>query len=232
MKIALLADIHGNHHALSCVLKATEKAGCKRLLIVGDFVGYYYHPNRVFELLEGWEYDSVKGNHEAMLLQSIQNPEKLATYTRKYGSGLEYAIRKLGDRQIAYINSLQDSRELDIDGVKIMLCHGSPFDIDQYVYPDANEKKINACNAVNRQILVMGHTHYPMLKEVDGKMIINPGSVGQPRDRIPGACWASLDTETLEVEFHRERYDNASLVREVTELDPDIPYLAEVLTRQ
>jgi hypothetical protein len=56
--------------------------------------------------------------------------------------------------------------------------------------------------------------------------------VGQPRDRIPGACWASLDTQTLKVEFHREHYDTSALVQEVTELDPGIPYLAEVLTRQ
>lgn len=232
MKLGLLADIHGNNLALSVVLTAARKAGCERLLIAGDFVGYYYHPDKVFELLQDWSFDAVRGNHEEMMLEAMQDPNSLEEYSNKYGSALKQALEKLGKSEIDYITSLEVSKELEVDEISFLLCHGSPLAVDQYVFPDVDSETLKVCNTMNPQVMVLGHTHYPMLKEIGGKMIINPGSVGQPRDRVPGACWATFDTETLVVEFHREAYDNTTLLQEVTVHDPGIPYLTEVLTRQ
>ena len=84
MKIALLADIHGNHHALSCVLDAARKEECDRLLIAGDFVGYYYHPDKVFDLLDGWKCDAVKGNHDILIQGSMNSSEHLEKIGRAH----------------------------------------------------------------------------------------------------------------------------------------------------
>ncbi len=70
-----------------------------------------------------------------------------------------------------------------------------------------------------------------MTEKVDRQIIINPGSAGQPRDRIPGAAWALLDTATRDCRHFTEEYDVASVVSEVRERDPSLPYLREVLTR-
>jgi len=78
---------------------------------------------------------------------------------------------------------------------------------------------------------VMGHTHYPMLKRIGSTAVINPGSVGQPRDRKPGACWALFDTKDHTIELRRENYDSSSLVRECQLRHPELPYLSEVLQR-
>jgi predicted phosphodiesterase len=79
--------------------------------------------------------------------------------------------------------------------------------------------------------VVIGHTHYSMLMRFGDALLLNPGSVGQPRDRKPGAAWATFDTVTGEVELRRERYDTGPLARGAAKRHPDMPYLAEVLTR-
>jgi len=80
--------------------------------------------------------------------------------------------------------------------------------------------------------VVFGHTHYPVLWNVEGRMAVNPGSVGQPRDRIPGACWALWDTDTDEIHLRREMYDAGGLVAECRARDPHLNFIADVLTRR
>jgi len=69
-------------------------------------------------------------------------------------------------------------------------------------------------------------------KQFEKKTFVNPGSVGQPRDRKVGAAWALLDSDSGVVDFKRERYDMTSIVEEAREINPDLPYLSEVLLRQ
>ena len=77
----------------------------------------------------------------------------------------------------------------------------------------------------------MGHTHYPMSREIDSTLLVNPGSVGQPRNKRPGAAWAILDTEKKDVTFRNENYNIQSVVNEAVRRQPNLPYLAEVLVR-
>ena len=67
MRIGLLADIHGNGHALKSVLKSAKEKKIKKLLCCGDYIGYYYEPNKVLSQLNEWDWQGVSGNHEAML---------------------------------------------------------------------------------------------------------------------------------------------------------------------
>ena len=83
MKLALLADIHGNADALEAVLAAARRRGAKRLLCAGDFVGYYYEPARCFELLDAWRLDAVRGNHEDMFRDLELHPASAASFTER-----------------------------------------------------------------------------------------------------------------------------------------------------
>ena len=95
---------------------------------------------------------------------------------------------------------------LTFGGAKISVYHGSPWDPqEQYIYPDFREWERFA--SVDADIIVMGHTHRPLHEKVAGKCIINPGSCGQPRDGIPGAPYAIVDTESREVVMARAEYD-------------------------
>jgi putative phosphoesterase len=231
MKLALLADIHGNHLALEAVLKSVKTYEVDKLLIAGDFVGYYYWPKEVFELLTPWDVTAIRGNHEEMLIKAKGDSGFLKNVDAKYGNGLRVALELLTDKQIDWLSNLPFSLELNVEDRRILLCHGSPWDHDFYIYPDADEDTIEKCVSINYDCIVLGHTHYPMVHRSNNTTIVNPGSVGQPRNRKPGACWALIDTKTLEVNTFCVGYDSRFVVAESLRRNPDLPYLANVLER-
>jgi putative phosphoesterase len=231
MEIAILSDIHGNCFALKSVLDAVKKKGIETLLITGDFVGYYFWPVEVFNLLEGYNFIAIRGNHDRMLEKAKVDKACRVKICQKYGSGLNIALEQLSKERIEWLICLPDSLEYETPDGNILLCHGSPWDGDEYVYPDSNNESLSRYNGFGVSWIIQGHTHYPMCKKVDNVVIINPGSVGQPRNKQPGAQWAMLDTSFNEVEFFCEQYDIEHVVQESKTRHPEIPYLANILQR-
>ncbi len=231
MKLALLADIHGNHYALNAVLNAVKQQDIDTILIAGDFVGYYFWPVEVFKLLEHWNIVAVRGNHDRMLDKARNNQDFLRKISKKYGSGLNIALDQLDKKTIDWLITLPDSIEYETENGKILLCHGSPFDKDEYVYIDSVGESLGKYASLDLKWVVQGHTHYPMIRKFGDVSVINPGSVGQPRNRQLGAQWALLDTKSGKVDFFCEDYDPIEVIMEVKMRNPEIAYLSEILTR-
>lgn len=231
MKLALLGDIHGNHFALEAVLCAARKHAVERLLVAGDLVGYYFWPKEVLELLASWSSVMVRGNHEDMLAAARSDSAFLARVDERYGTGLRCVIEQLDELQLDQLCALPHPLELVIDGCRILLCHGAPWDVDHYVYPDAKPELLARCAEQEFDLVVLGHTHYPMRHQIGKTLVVNAGSVGQPRNRKPGAHWAIFDTVDRSLQFHQEAYDSSVLVRECRQRQPELPYLADVLIR-
>jgi len=231
MKLALMGDIHGNIQALRAVLDAVTRENIKKLLITGDLVGYYFSPLEVVELLDEWDVEIVRGNHEEMLKTALKDPNYLLSVDARYGTGLRVAFEQLSPEQIDRLCELKHPLNLSFDDVKILLCHGSPWDLNQYIYPNAENALIKKCAISEYDLVVMGHTHYPMQLMIGGTRLVNPGSVGQPRNREPGAHWAIFDTVSRSIEFRCESYDVTHLIRECKERHPNLSYLANVLKR-
>lgn len=231
MKVGILGDIHGNEYALNAVLDAASTEGVDQWLNTGDMVGYYFSPGRVVEMLNQLKCRSVRGNHEEMLGRSRDDPDYLLSVEAKYGSGLRMALEQLTSQQLDDACGLPHPLNLEIDGVRILLSHGAPWSVDQYIYPDSGLDLIERCLSDAFDLVVTGHTHYPMLKKIGNSVLVNPGSVGQPRNRKPGAHWAVLDTNDHSVGLRSTSYDCASLVLECRNRHPELPYLADVLER-
>lgn len=231
MKVGILGDIHGNERALNAVLRAASTAGIDQWLNTGDMVGYYFAPGRVIEMLRQLKCRSVRGNHEEMLCRSRNDPDYLRAVEAKYGSGVRVALEQLSVQQLDDACGLPHPLSLEIDGVRILLSHGAPWNVDQYIYPDSPADLLERCVPEGFNLVVTGHTHYPMVKKIGSALLVNPGSVGQPRNRRPGAAWAIFDTVDRTVELRSESYDSAELVRECRARHPELPYLSEVLLR-
>jgi putative phosphoesterase len=229
VKVALLGDIHGNDRALAAVLRGAERHGVERLLITGDLIGYYFWPKHVLELLAPWQFVAVRGNHEAMLAEARRNPDYLSSVETKYGSGLRVAIETISPEELDWLEKLPHPLEVEIESCRILLCHGAPWDINQYVYPDASQDLLERCTGTGHEVVVLGHTHYPMTHWIGGTMLLNPGSTGQPRKRDSGAEWALLDTDSIEVTLMKEPYDITPVVEASVARHPEIPFLANVL---
>ena len=232
MKIAILSDIHGNVFALKSVLNAVKKKDVDRLMIAGDFIGYYFWPAQVFNLLKDWDFVAIRGNHDQMLKRAKIDKSYLVEKCKKYGSGLSIALEQLSEDRIAWLTGLSDSLEYETQDGKILLCHGSPWVDDEYVYPDAGDKSLGRYAKLDIKWVVQGHTHHSMHKKIGDVELINPGSVGQPRNKKPGAHWALLDTSLNEVNFFCEQYDIKKVVEESRRRHPEIPYLSNILEKR
>lgn len=231
MRIGVLADVHGNANALAAVLQAAREAEVAHLCVAGDIVGYYYEPARCLDLLDGWSWDAVRGNHEDLLAASGTDAAMAARLHAMYGSGLAVARETLSAGQLAVLDAWPRTRELTFGRLRVLLCHGAPWDTDAYLYPDAPAADFERCARTGADIVILGHTHYVLDRTVRQTRIVNPGSVGQPRDRRPGAAWMVLDSETGGCEWRRESYDLTPVLTRAREQDPHLAYLRDVLTR-
>ena len=231
MNIAILADIHANSLALDAVYKDLELSKCEAILVLGDLVGYYYSPCYVVDKIKN---DSrcvvIKGNHEKLLLRAITDKNFADRCHQKYGSGLNVAMKTLSNDQLDWIKELPESKAVEIGGLKLGLYHGSERHIDEYIYPDVFEKRLGRI-APESDFLFFGHTHYPVVFPRNDCVIVNPGSVGQPRDIGSVASYVILNTENLSIVNKRLPFANKRLIEKAKELDPHYPYLSEILER-
>ena len=233
MNVALISDIHANAHALKAVLNAAKSNNVSKILCCGDYVGYYYEPKRMINLLNDWDWKGISGNHDIMLKDWIKKNKRDEIYS-KYGSSISIAAEQLSSNEAKFIYDRPKALKIEIENYKVLICHGSPWDRDNYIYPDSSPEVINKLFNFDLEIdlLVYGHTHYPVKWEKDNMFIINPGSVGQPRDRKPGASWVLWNTTSNEFNFFREEYDIKPVVDMCKKYDPNKKYLIDVLKRK
>ena len=231
MKIGVLSDIHGNHFALTRVLEEAAIEKVEKLLVLGDIVGYYYHPDKVLELLGRWDYVFIKGNHEDLLQQVLTGQRDLAVLDAKYGSGHRAAIDKLSEEQIQKLVMADEKKNLEVDGLKMLLCHGSPWDKELYIYPDTDKSVLDKANETGADIVLIGHSHYQFLHRGENTILLNAGSVGQSRTTGGMANWAIINTANRVIQLMSTLYDTTSLLTEATATDPTNAYLQSILTR-
>lgn len=231
-KIAVLSDIHGNSAALQAVLQEICRRNIEECFILGDLIGYYHRPLEVLRFLEDSRLRCfmIRGNHERMLERALRGELKWEDIRSRYGHGLEIAAQQLPEKLLKELLSLPDQRQEERDGKRFLLCHGSPGDKDRYIYPDADAEMFDF-TGIEADYVLLGHTHYPMIRCSKSFCILNPGSVGQARERGGYADWCIIHTENDVITMQHTRYDIAPVLDECRRYDQDIVYLQEVLRR-
>ena len=233
MKIAFFSDIHGNIYALEAALKHAINLNIKKFICLGDYVGYYYWPDKCLDKLREINAIMIKGNHEEILNDVISNQNYKNFILEKYGNGHNIALEKMSKSQINFLLNLRNSEILNLPNkLQIKICHGSPNSIDEYLYPDCDKNLLDSFLEKD-SLIACGHTHYQMkYVNFENKMIFNPGSIGQPRAKgVNGACWASLCTETKIAQFYETPYDKSEIMKTIERNDPSNKYLKDVLMR-
>ena len=204
MRLGVLSDIHGNRVALDAVLD--DMPPVDGLLCAGDVVGYNpWHADCVAAMRER-DVPCVMGNHDRAVATGTA-----FRFNSMAGAGVEHARETLSDDQIEWLADLPDERVACDSRVKIV--HGHPDDPDRYTYPDQFSPRL----LDEEDVLIMGHTHVQGHEQYGEGIVMNPGSVGQPRDGDPRAAYAVLDLNVLTVEEHRVEYDVSAVQRAVAE---------------
>ncbi|MBD5540927.1 MAG: metallophosphoesterase family protein [Lachnospiraceae bacterium] len=210
MRICIFSDIHGNRDALERMLDE-EKENVDLFIFAGDIFGYFYSQREIIDILMSMKnLIAVKGNHERNYLSGSIDNDLLDRY------GSSYKII-LSDSQLEYLRQLPDYLKISIFDKQFGIFHGGPDDyLDQRVYPDTEVK--DKSNFERYEFLILGHTHYRFVKKIGRTLIINPGSLGQPRDG-KGFSYCILDTQNEKCQFKSVEVDIQKLLSQVRKLD-------------
>lgn len=196
MLIGIFSDAHGNAGGFCRARDLMYAHGAKQLHYLGDAVGYVPLPDVVRELRAAPDILPLRGNHEEMLLAgNIGDPERTAVYRH------DMLRARLTLDDLAFLASLSSSRRVDVDDKRLLFVHGSPDDPSTgYVYPDST---LNEFENLDADVVFMGHTHHPFVRRESGRLFVNVGSCGLPRDADPRGCAALFDTASSEVRLLR-----------------------------
>ena len=231
MKVAVLADVHANIFALEAVFADCAREGVEHFIVAGDLIGYYYWPRAVVrQLMSDARVTCIRGNHEAILEETLASNEAEKRYHRKYGSGYAVCRDSLNHDEMQWLLGLPQSAELQLGTTNFSVYHGSPKAADEYIYPDASSSVLDRCH-VNRDFTILGHTHYPFVRHLGESVLLNPGSVGQPRDLGGFASYALVGVGNRSVRFKRVPFAVAHVVAAAKLRDPELPYLHMVMHR-
>ena len=222
MRYLVLSDIHGNLEALDAVLVHAADQHYERVLVLGDLVGYGADPNAVVERVIALAPAGViRGNHDKVA-SGVESPEGFNAAAHR---AVSWTQAELTPANQAYLAALPEG-PLDIDEA-VEICHGTPSDEDEYLFEAHDAAK--ALRDSGRATCFFGHTHIPVIYQLSpdssldasgpdrssarrlslqpaSKYLINPGSVGQPRDGDPRAGYAIFDTKTSELTLFRVAY--------------------------
>jgi len=231
MRLGILSDIHGNHVALTAVLEEFRRQNVTNLLFLGDLVGYYPFAKECVFMLSEFRVTSVRGNHDHIALNCLEaGTHTDERYRRAYGSALDRALDQKDAATETFLREMPLERRVRLENRTLLLSHGSPWDVlEGRVYPDFKEWQ--RFEQMKTDVVLLGHTHYPLQHQCGSVLVLNPGSVGQARQRYAMACAAVLDVSSLTASMLEIPYDPAPLIADARMYDPDLPYLIKVLQR-
>ncbi len=221
MRYLVLTDIHANLEALDACVDYARERGFDETLVLGDLVGYCADPNAVIERVRDLAPVAiVRGNHDKVAC-GIEQADGFNLIAR---SASRWTLDVLTPEYREWLAALP-AGPIEVDSL-VQICHGSPFDEDAYIFDELDA--VRALKVSTRPLCLFGHTHYPVTfqltaEEIDAaapassdeshlalergvKYLVNPGSVGQPRDGDPRAACAIVDVEHAAVELFRVPY--------------------------
>ena len=207
MRYGIIADVHGNLEALLSVMEALS-GKADQVICLGDIIGYGPNPNECCDIIKKNQIISISGNHEKAVLGEMP----IAWFNPSAAKAIHWTRAELKLENIDFIKGLPPVLELD----DFEIVHGSlAYPAEEYL--ENIFVAVPTFNLMTKPVLFVGHTHRPLVLNYAEKKIINPGSVGQPRDGDPRAAFGLIETDTMTFEFHRVEYDIHTAARRVVQ---------------
>ena len=221
MRLAILSDVHANAAALTVVLKDIDQQKVDKVVSLGDVIGYGSDPIECLAEIDRTCEIKLMGNHEYAALGCLSTQY----YRSDARKAAAWTLDQLTDRELSIMADFEIERQLD----HLHFVHASPFEPDRWHYILGIDHAQAAFSALKGRICFSGHSHQPMiftdggtdgvrqkvghdfLPDPEIRYLINAGSVGQPRDDDPRACYIIYDTEEHDVEYRRVDYDISSV---------------------
>lgn len=213
MKVAVLSDIHGNMQALMSVVEDIENNNCEKVFCLGDLAMAGPEPAKVISYVKNQKnWVVIQGNTDKMIADF--SPEILNNTEKAFpvmAHALVEDVLFLSDEEKSYLKNLPPQKELLLEGVKILLVHGSPRRNNEDILPDMPLDKLEEIiKDTDADLILCGHTHVPAGYQTNTKQtVVNVGSVGRPMTQDPKACYCVIDIKngTFSLEHRFVDYD-------------------------
>jgi len=193
MKIAIISDVHGNYDALSAFPESYDE-----LWVLGDLVNYGPQPKEVVDFVRDNATVVVRGNHDQCIgygddPRCSQRFREMAEATRRFTEAVVTMNQRL------YLCSFPLKLNLVREQTRFLLCHATPSDPLYEYRTEESEKWADESARLPADIILVGHTHIPFVRSFDGRTVVNPGSLGQPKTGKPEACYAVWENGRLDL---------------------------------
>jgi protein phosphatase len=216
MKIGLIADVHANLHALKAVLASLEIEGVDFTLCAGDLVCYGAQPSGVIRLMRERGIPSVCGNYDFAVAHGLETASRTPSSPRNEvlkRAALRWTLENVTPTEQRYLASLPWMMRFAFEGLHVAVIHAGLEYLDAQYEPEYPQAMELLSRRIDADVIVMGHTHRSFAHRVSSRVMVNPGAVGRSLDRDTRAAFAVLNTDTLEIGFHRVEYDLRGAVR-------------------
>ncbi|MCD6405289.1 MAG: metallophosphoesterase family protein [Planctomycetes bacterium] len=232
MRYAIFGDVHSNIEALDAVLAAIDAENCDEIFCLGDIVGYGANPKECLDRIRNRQIVTVAGNHDLAAVNRFD----LTFFNSSAREAMLYTIGQLTPSDLEFLAALPLSKTT----ANFALVHSSPRKPENFDYIFTIPQAEEAFEDVEADVTFIGHSHVPVIffqeyGETDDieasefylrrnrKIIFNCGSVGQPRDGDPDACYAIFDTSIAKLKLKRVAYDVDAAARKI--IDADLPLI-------
>jgi putative phosphoesterase len=208
VKIVIISDVHSNFAALD----ALPEESYDLLWCLGDLVDYGPEPNEVIQWVHDKAAVCVRGNHDHAVGFDVDS-QCSAPFRRLAASTRHFTQHVIGDVDAEYLRNLPIQREIAVESTSFYLAHAIPTDPLFGYCPEESDRWKQEASWIDSDVLLVGHTHTPFVRRIGKTLIVNPGSIGQPKTGRPYACYAVW--EDGEVVLKEYEYPIADTIREI-----------------
>jgi len=187
VKIVIISDLHGNYDALSALPERGDE-----LWVLGDLVNYGPHPKQVVDFVRTKAAVVVRGNHDHSVGYD-EDPRCTPRYAQMADETRRFTDGVLGNEDKQFLRRLPLKAEIERDGKRFYLCHAIPSNPLYGYCPQESDKWPAELEMMNCDVLLVGHTHTPFINRIGKQVVVNPGSLGQPKTGNADACYAVFE---------------------------------------
>ena len=233
MKLAFISDIHGNANALDAVLEDIKERNVDRVYVLGDICYRGPEPQRSLVLVRSLNTDVIKGNADEWVVRGVNQGEVPEQALEMMNKERDWICSQLTDESVDYLRNLPTELEIEQNGIRIHAFHATPESLFEVVLPaEKDETLTTKMMTKEADLYIYAHIHRPYIRYINGKCIMNIGSVGLPFDGMKKASYAIVDIseDSFQTSIVRVGYEINQTIDQFQQSDyPNKKQLIEVL---
>ncbi|PAV31530.1 YfcE family phosphodiesterase [Virgibacillus profundi] len=232
MRITFISDIHGNATALEAVLEDIKQRDIQKTFVLGDLCYKGLDPKCSLEMVRSLNADVIKGNADEWVVRGVRQGEVPEQALSMMNKERDWTYSKLSEEEIEYLKNLPEELNLEYGDVKIHAFHATPNSLFEMVQPfESDEVLSEKLMGTNADIYIYAHIHKPYIRYIDGKCVVNTGSVGLPFDGVKKASYVilNINENSFNTSIVRVEYDVDKVITEIRESDYPNKEIANIL---